>query len=85
VEIPASVDKACLIPHRVPALPTWMTEQTATLAHQRALLADWLSGADPGALAQALLAWPEQVPTRSLLALARQLPAVRGGGGNSPA
>jgi len=40
-------------------------------------LTDWLRGAAPDALTQALLAWPHPAPLPKLLQLARELPKLR--------
>lgn len=73
VEVPARVSRGKAEPLSVPPLPEWLFGQTAALARQRRLIADWLAGRDPGSLAKGLLVLPDAAPLPALLELASGL------------
>jgi len=74
LEAPTRIEKSRALPQTVFPLPDGITRELQTIAHQRMLLAQWLSTGNAGLLKEALMLWPNDAPVEVLLELCGELP-----------
>jgi len=74
LEAPTRIDCGRIAPQTVPPLPDRMIAEMRALAHQRMLLAEWLSTGRSERLKEALMLWPNVASTSVLAELAEELP-----------